>query len=251
MAFLRAMALLFSALSLSLASFATGQQATNAPAPGPAPSPTPASAPAPQALASYTDLLKPSLAKLYATLADLKLDKWKGGSVRGEAEHDTASIVDDLNQKIPDLLKDADAAPTRVGAALPLAQNFAALYDVSLRVLDAARIAAPADQAAKIQDAMNSLAAANRSLYERLEQGSKAQETHIGDLETKIKVQQEAIAHPPQVAPPPPACPAPAAKKPAVKRKPTAKPATQPNSSGSSSGSAGSSSSSTQPKPQN
>jgi hypothetical protein len=194
-------------------------------------------------------LLKPSLATLYATLADLKIDKWKGGSVRAEAEHDTASIVDDLNQKVPDLLRDADAAPTRIAAALPLARNFAALYDVSLRVLDAARIAAPADQAAKIQDAMNGLAAANRSLYDRLEQASKVQETHIGDLETKIKVQQEAAAHVVAVAPPPPVCPAPAAKKPAAKRKPAAKPAqtTQQDTGSSSTGSG----SSTQPKPQN
>ncbi len=199
-------------------------------------------------LVSYTELLKPSLASLYATLADLKLEKWKGGNVRTEAEHDTASIVDDLNQKIPDLLKNADAAPTRIGAALPLAQNFAALYDVSLRVLDAARIAAPADQAAKIQDTMNGLAAANRKLYDRLAQASQAQETHIGDLETKIKVQQEAAAHAVVDAPPPPACPAPPAKKAAVKRKPAAKPAQQ--DSGSSAGSGGSGSSS-QPKPQN
>ncbi|MGA2250603.1 hypothetical protein [Terracidiphilus sp.] len=246
MSFLRAAALPFFAFALSLAPLATGQPDAAAPASVPAPAGGPATAtvPAP-ALASYTELLKPSLASLYATLADLKLDKWKSGNVRAEAEHDTASIVDDLNQKIPDLLKDADAAPTRTGAALPLARNFAALYDVSLRVLDAARIAAPADQAAKIQDAMNGLAAANRSLYDRLEQGSKAQEVRIGDLETKIKVQQEAAAHAVPVAPPPPACPAPAAKKPAVKRKPVAKPATQQDSGSSGSGS------STQPKPQN
>ncbi|WP_058187552.1 hypothetical protein [Terracidiphilus gabretensis] len=245
MSFLRATALLFFAFALSLAPLVTGQTGPAAPASAPASAAASASpAPAP-ALTSYTELLKPSLATLYATLADLKLDKWKGGNVRTEAEHDTASIVDDLNQKMPDLLKNADAAPTRIGAALPLAQNFAALYDVSLRVLDAARIAAPADQAAKIQDTMNGMAAANRSLYDRLEQASKVQETHIGDLETKIKVQQDAAAHAVATAPPPPACPAPAAKKPAVKRKPAAKPA-QPDS-GSPSGSG----SSAQPKPQN
>lgn len=242
MSFLRTVALVFSAFALSLASLAMGQTATAAPVSAPA---SVAASSTPPALASYTDLLKPSLASLYATLSDLKLEKWKNGNVRAEAEHDTASIIDDLNQKIPDLLKNADAAPTRIGAALPLARNFAALYDVSLRVLDAARISAPADQAAKIQDTMNGLAEANRKLYDRLEQSSQAQETHIGDLETKIKMQQEAAAHAATVAPPPPACPAPPAKKPAVKRKPVAKPAQQ--NSGSSSGTG----SSTQPKPQN
>jgi hypothetical protein len=256
MLLLRAAALPFFACSLALTPFAAGQEATTAPAAAPASSP--ASAPAAtSALPSYTDLLKPSLASLYATLADMKLEKWKGGNIRAEAEHDTASIVDNLNQKVPDLLKDADAAPTRVGAALPLARDFAALYDVSLRVLDAARIAAPADQAAKMQDTMNSLAAANRSLYDRLEQASKAQEMHVGDLETRIKAQQqEAALHAAPVAVTQPACPAPAVKKPVVKRKPATKPAQttpgsgSPSSGSASSGSAGSGSS-TPAKPQN
>jgi hypothetical protein len=255
MLLLRAAALPFFAFSLSLAPFAAGQQSTIAPASAPDSSPAPAPAATP-ALPSYTDLLKPSLATLYATLSDLKLDKWKNGNIRGEAEHDTASIVDNLNQKVPDLLKDADAAPTRVGAALPLMRDFAALYDVSLRVLDAARIAAPADQAVKIQEAMNGLAAANRSLYDRLEQSSKAQEMHIGDLETRIKTQQEAALHAAPAVVTQPACPAPAAKKPVVKRKAAAKPTLTTQGSGSSSsgsassGSAGSGSS-TPAKPQN
>jgi hypothetical protein len=151
--------------------------------------------------------------------------------------------VDDLNQKVPDLLKDADAAPTSLGAALPLARNFAAVYDVALRVLDASRIAAPADQAAKIQEALNGLSAANRSLYDRLEQSAAAQETHIGDLETKVKAQQQEAMHPVQVsAPPPPPCPA--VKKVVAKRKPA-----QSQQQGS--GSSGSGSSQQQPKPQN
>jgi hypothetical protein len=243
----RATALLSFAFSLSLTPLATAQPAAaSAPAATPAAAPVTASAPAP-ALASYSDLLKPSLSKLYGTLSDLNLEKWKNGNVRAEAEHDTASIVDDLNQKVPDLMKDADAAPTRPGAALPLARNFAALYDVSLRVLDASRIAAPADQAAKIQDALNGLAAANRSLYDRLEQSAAVQETHIGDLETKVKAQQEAALHPVQVsAPPPPPCPA--VKKVAAKRKPAAKPA-QNQQQGS--GNSGSGSSAQQQKPQN
>jgi hypothetical protein len=243
MVYLRAAALLSFAFSLSLSPLAA-QPAASASASSPAPAPA-AAAPAP-ALPTYTDLLKPSLASLYGTLSDLRIEKWKNGSVRAEAEHDTASIVDDLNEKVPALLKDADAEPTRVAAALPLARNFAAVYDVSLRVLDASRISAPADQAAKIQDALNSLAAANRALYERLEQTAAAQERHIGDLETKVKAQQEAALHPVQVSTAPPDCPAPV-KKPAVKRKPAAKPA-QTTKQGSSSSSSGSGSSTQKPQ---
>ena len=236
----RAAALLLFAFPLSLT------MAQQAPANAPAASATPAAAPA-SAQTSYTDLLKPSLSNLYGTLADLKLDKWKNGNVRAEAEHDTASIVDDLNQKVPDLLKNADAAPARMGAVLPLVRNFAALYDVSLRVLDAARIAAPADQAARIQDAMNKLATANRALYDRMEQAAAAQETHIGDLEAKIKTQQQAALHPVPVSAPVPVCSAPV-KTVAAKRKPAAKPAQNSQQSGGSSGSGGSQQ---QQKPQN
>ena len=242
MVFLRAAALLSFAFSLSLGPVAA-QPASSAPASSPAPAAAAAAAPA---LPTYTDLLKPSLASLYGTLSDLRIDKWKNGSVRAEAEHDTASIVDNLNEKVPDLLKDADAEPTRVAAALPLARDFAAVYDVSLRVLDASRIAAPADQAARIQDALNNLAAANRALYERLAQAATAQEKHIADLETRIKAQQEAALHPVQVDTPPTVCSAPV-KKAAVKRKPAAKPAQKLQQS---SGSSGSQPSSGQ-KPQN
>ena len=239
MQLLRAAALLSFAFSLSLAPLAaqpaTSSAATTPAAPASASTPAPAP---PPPLPTYTDLLKPSLSGLYGTLSDLRIDKWKNGSVRAEAEHDTASIVDDLNQKVPALLKDADAAPNQVVAALALTRNFAALYDVSLRVLDASRIAAPADQAAKIQDALNSLAAANRALYDRLEKAAAVQETHIGDLETKLKAQQQAALHPVQVNTPPPDCPAPP-KKAAVKRKPAAKPAQTTNQNSNSSGSSG------------
>ena len=223
MQFLRATALLSFTFSLSLSALAA--------------QPAPASAAVPDtALPTYTDLLKPALAALYGTLSDLRIDKWKGGSVRAEAEHDTASIVDNLNEKVPGLLKDADAAPTSLAAALPLARNFAAVYDVSLRVLDASRIAAPSDQAARIQDALNGLATANRALYERMEQAAAMQERHIGDLETRLKAQQEAALHAVPVSTPPPACPAPA-KKAAVKRRPAAKPVQAAKQASGSSGS--------------
>jgi hypothetical protein len=249
MQLLRASAFVSFAFSLSLAPLvaqpATGSAAKTPTAPASVSTPAPASAPAPAPpLPTYTDLLKPSLSSLHDTLSTLRIDKWKNGSVRADADHDTRSILDDLNEKVPGLLKDADAAPNRVASALALTRNFAALYDVSLRVLDASRIAAPADQVAKIQDALNSLAAANRALYDRLEKAANVQETHIGDLETKLKAQQQAALHPAQVSTPPPDCPAPP-KKAAVKHKPTAKPAQTTNQGSSSSGSQ------QPPKPQN
>jgi hypothetical protein len=240
MLFPRPSAFFVFALSFSLAPFATAQQApSNAPqsaapaanqAPASTPTPAPAAAPAPApVLPSYSDLLNPSLSGLHDTLVGLRIDKWQRGSVRADAQHDTDSILTDLSGTLPGLLKNADTAPNSLAAALPLTRNFAALYDVSLRVLDASRIAAPADQAAQIQEALNTLAAADRALYDRLDKTAAMQETHIGDLETrlgdlqtKFKAQQVALQH---ANTPPPACPAPVKKAVTRRRKPAAKPA--------------------------
>ncbi len=245
MLFPRASALLIFALSFSFAPFATARQApANAPqsavpastpasVPASVATPAPSAAPAPTpALPSYSDLLTPSLAGLHDTLTSLRIDKWQRGNVRADAEHDADSILNDLNNTLPGLLKDADTAPSSLAAALSLTRNFAALYDVSLRVLDASRIAAPAEQEAQIQEALNALAAADRALYDRLDKAAAVQETHIGDLqtrlgdlETKYKAQQAALQ---RVSTPPP-CPAPV-KKAAVRRrrKPVTKPAAKP-----------------------
>jgi hypothetical protein len=209
------------------------QSAAPASAPASTAPPAPAAAPAPApSLPSYSDLLSPSLAGLHDTLTSLRIDKWQRGDVRADAQHDANSILNDLNNTLPGLLKDADAAPNSLAAALPLTRNFAALYDVSLRVLDAARIAAPAEQEAQIQQALNTLAAADRDLYDRLDKAAVVQETHIGDLQTrlgdlqtKFNAQQAALQ---RVSTPPP-CPAPVKK--AVirrRRKPAAKPAAKP-----------------------
>lgn len=234
MFFPRASALLVFALSFSFAPFTAAQQApANAPqsaAPASAQAPAAAPAPAP-ALPSYSDLLSPSLTSLHDTLTGLRIDKWQRGNVRADAGHDADSILSDLNDTLPGLLKDADAAPNSVAAALPLTRNFAALYDVSLRVLDAARIAAPADQVAQIQQALNTLAAANRALYDRLDKTATMQETQINDLATrfsdlatKFKAQQATLQ---RVSTPPP-CPAPVKRAVRRRRKPAAKPAEKP-----------------------
>lgn len=197
----------------------------NAPAASPAPVAAPAST-------SYTDALEPAVNGLREALSGLTFDRWKGGNVRGEAQRNAGSIMTDIDQTLPDLVKAADAEPGRVAAALPLSRNFAALYDVALRVLDGARIAAPAEQADRMQQAVNGMVSANAAMYARMQQAAAAQETHVTELETKVKAQAAVV---PPVQTPPPACPAPPVKH-AVKRKPkpaTTQPATQGNGTAS------------------
>jgi hypothetical protein len=171
--------------------------------------------------------LQPSLDTLQKAVSGLQLDRWKKGSVRDEAGPNVSSIQRDLQSTLPALLKEADAAPRSMSKVLPVSRNIDALYDVLLRIVDGARIAAPGDQFTQLQDAMTSLEKARHTLSDQMQETAGAQEKQIADLQVAIKAEQ---SKPPVVCPAP-AAPAPApAKKPAVrKRQPAAaKPATPP-----------------------
>jgi hypothetical protein len=175
-------------------------------------------------------MLQPSIDALTQAISTVKLDKWKGGSIRGEAAPNLESIQKDLQNVLPSMLKDADAAPNSMSALLPVLRNVDALYDVVLRVTDGARVAASAEQAGALQDALTSLDKGRRTLQDRLMTLAAGQEKQVSDLQLAIKNQP-----PPPVCPvvPPPDTTKPAAKKKVVKKKPatpTAQPATpQPN----------------------
>jgi hypothetical protein len=179
---------------------------------------TPSSTAAVQVAQAPSGLIQPSIETLAQAIGGLKLDKWKGGSVRTEATANVASIQRDLQNTLPGLLKDADAAPNSLTSLLPVYRNVDALYDVALRVYDAARVSGPGDQAAALQQAMSSLEGGRRSLNERLMSTAAAQEKQIGQLQSSIQT-KPAPPVCPVATPPPPAAPA---KKPLKKKKPAA-----------------------------
>lgn len=177
----------------------------------PAMAPATAAAPAPPP----SELMQPAIDTLELTVDGLKLEKWKGGSVRTEAAANVSSIQKDLQGTLPGLLKDADAAPMSLSSLLPVYRNVVALYDVLLRVYEAARVSGPADQVAALQQAMTSLESGRRSLSDRLMGTASAQEKQIVQLQATLQA-KSAPPVCPVVAPPPPPPPA---KKPAVKKK--------------------------------
>lgn len=170
--------------------------------------------------------LQPSLDSLQQAVGGLQLEKWKKGSVRDEAAGNVSSIQRDLQATLPPLLVQADAAPETVSKMLPVERNINALYDVVLRVVDSARIAAPGDQFTALQNAMNGLEKARHALSDQMQDTAAAQEKQIGTLQVALKTQPVPVC---PVVPAPAPAPAPA-KKPAVrKRKPaTPKPPTTP-----------------------
>jgi hypothetical protein len=173
------------------------------------------------AASAPSDLLQPAVDGMQQTLAALKLDKWKGGSVRTEAQKRVASIQSDLKDNLPGLIKAADAAPAITSRMLPVSRHVDALYDELLRVVEAARVAAPGDQVDALSQALVNLGKSRRSLDDRLQETATAQEKQLSDVQGALQAQAQVKC--PVVAPAPSCTPAAPAKK-AVKRKP--KPAT-------------------------
>ncbi len=165
-------------------------------------------------------LLQPALDTLEQAIGTLKVEKWKGGSVRAEAGTNVSSIMRDLQSTLPPMLKEADAAPGTMSKVLPVSRNVDALYDVVLRVVDSASVSAPGEQLAPLQDAMTGLSKARHALDDRILDMAAAREKQIGDLQVALKTQPVPVC---PVAPPPP--PPPAPKKAAPKKK-KPKPAT-------------------------
>lgn len=173
-----------------------------------------------------SDLLQRSLEELHTTLTGLRLEKWKGGTVRSEAAANVASIQKDLEGTLPALMSKADGAPESMSKVLPVSRNLDALYIVLLRVVDGARIAGPADQVDQLAQAMASVEKSRLALNDRLQEMASSQEKQVVDLRAAVVKAQSAPA---PVCPTPPAAPAPAAKKKVVRKRPAATPpATQP-----------------------
>lgn len=191
----------------------------------------PAGAAPPQAAPSPpltpSGILKPSLEAVQQAVAALKLEKWKKGTVRDEAGENTKRILVDLQTNLPPLLTVADSAPEKISNELPVSRNIDALYDVLLRVFEAARVSGTPEQIAQLGVALNSLSDARLAFDGRIQDSATSMEKQVNDLQSTLQA-QAAIKCP--AAPPAAAIPVCAAPKPAVqkpKKKP-APPATSP-----------------------
>jgi hypothetical protein len=170
-------------------------------------------------------LLRPSLDTVQQTLGALKIEKWKRGSVRDEAGKNAAAVLRDIETNLPPLMAAADTAPESLSKVLPMSRNVDALYDVLLRIVEASRVSAPADQITQLEQALDSLRKARLALDDHLEDSAAAMEKHVTELQATVE-KQAAFKCP--VPPPAPACvaPAPAHKAKRKPKPPAAKPPT-------------------------
>jgi hypothetical protein len=132
-------------------------------------------------------LLKPSLDTVQQAVNAVKLDKWKRGTVREEAGTNMSAILRDVQTTLPPLLAAADAAPGSMSKVLPVTRNIDALYDVLLRVVEAARVSSPGDQLGQMELALTSLQKARLALDDRLQDQAVAQEKQLIDLRTSVE----------------------------------------------------------------
>ena len=170
-----------------------------------------------------SDILQRSLDEVKLTVGGVKLDKWKRGSVRDEAATNVDAIQRNMQGALPELLKDADAAPGTLSKVLPLSRNVDALYDVLVHLVEQSRISGPGDQAGQLQTAIADLEKARVTLDDQIQKTADAQEKQVVELRATVQKQEESMK---AAATPPPApkCPAPPA--PAKKKKHTASPST-------------------------
>lgn len=138
---------------------------------------------------SVSSLLQPSLDAVRRTLDSLRVDKWKKGSIRDEANQNIDAIQRDLQTNMPSLLRDADAAPASVSKTLPLLVHVNAIYDVLLRVVEASRVIAPDEQAAQLQQSLTGLSSARLAFSNRIQGSADAQEKQLVDLRAALQTE--------------------------------------------------------------
>jgi len=197
--------------------------------------------------AAPSDILHRSLGEVNQTVGEVRLERWKRGSVRDEAGTNIDAIQRDMRGNLPSLLKDADGAPATLSKVLPLSRNVDALYDVLVHLVEQARVSGTGEDASQLQQALSDLEKARVALDNQILQTASVQEKQIVDLRTTVQKQQVSLRAA-STPPPAPKCPAPPATPTRRKR---AKPSTsKPNTTSKPGTSSNGSSSTNPPKPQ-
>ena len=123
----------------------------------------------------------------------LKVDKWKKGSVRDEAQENVNTLLRDFDNNVQPLITAADAAPAQLSKAIPLIKHLDALYDVLLRVEEGSRVSAPADQIDALQKALLRMSQARNAYDNVLQAQAAGVEKQMGDLETAARSAQQSV----------------------------------------------------------
>ena len=172
----------------------SGSYAAFAQAPAAAP---PAPAPTGFAVAS----LRPALANVQTTIANLSVGHWKASNAtRSAVEADVASMQRDLNATLPGLMAQVEAGgPAVLSPSFAVFRNLDALYDVLLRVTETAALAGSPSDASSLEDARAGLEDARAKLGTWLLQSIGAQDAQIARLQAPAPKPSAAPAAPTKI----------------------------------------------------
>jgi hypothetical protein len=174
-------------------------------------------------------IVQSALSDVQSATASLNISRWKApGDVREIAQANVDSIQRDLGNTLPGLLAQADGAPESVPPSFAVYRNIDALYDVLLRVSEAAKFAAPSNEADSVAACLQKLEEARSQLGDAILQASQHDEGQIAALQAAVK---KASTAPPTkdaettvIDDGPVTTQAKSAKKKAAPKKPTSKP---------------------------
>ncbi|MEA2259611.1 MAG: hypothetical protein QOJ51_2436 [Acidobacteriaceae bacterium] len=134
-----------------------------------------------------TATLRPALATVQNTIANLNVGHWKvPAEMRAAVQQDIGSMQRDLNATLPGLVAQAEANPAALSPAFAVFRNLDALYDVLLRVTEMAALSGAGSDAGSLEDARAGLENGRGKLGTWLLQSISAQDAQVVHLQTAL-----------------------------------------------------------------
>lgn len=131
-----------------------------------------------------------SAATLRQMVLSVNVDKWKAPKeVKSVAQDDISSILNDLTSILPGLLQTAQTSPGSFKPAFEVYRNVNAVYDVVLRVSQAAVFTGATEDATKLQSALADLSRTRNGLSNALATASDQRDTELAQLRTRVQPQ--------------------------------------------------------------
>jgi hypothetical protein len=131
--------------------------------------------------------LRPALANVQNTIANLNVGRWKvPAEMRAAVQQDIGSMQRDLNATLPGLVAQAEANPAALSPAFAVFRNLDALYDVLLRVTETAALSGSGSDAVSLEDARAGLEDGRGKLGTWLLQSTSAQDAQVVHLQSAL-----------------------------------------------------------------
>jgi hypothetical protein len=146
-----------------------------------------------QPIRSATDALR-------QTISSVNIGRWRASNdVKSISQDDLSSISNDLNSVLPGLLQTAQASPSSFKPFFEVYRNVNALYDVVLRVSQAALLTGASTDATSLQNVLNDLARARNDLSNSLAMASEQRDMELTQLRARVQASATSATPPKKV----------------------------------------------------